>query len=176
MEREIALFFAWLCVCAGAAFAAAGGRFSSAPLSGVASYGGYAAAAAVAGGAAIFCIYALLASQLPLSVWAAFPLAAIPAAAAVAHARRLRRARRRARAGFEKSRLVVFGGGGGAGDSYDGGHYFCGRRRGGALFLNMFLPAIFSSAFCGVRKLRFAKTRRARKGRSGCCRCWRGRC
>ena len=105
MEREIALFFAWLCVCAGAAFAAAGGRFSSAPLSGVASYGGYAAAAAVAGGTAIFCIYALLASQLPLSVWAAFPLAAIPAAAAVAHARRLRRARRRARAGFENLAL-----------------------------------------------------------------------
>ncbi len=105
MNLEIApWFFAWLCVCAGGAFAfsasSAKSAFAPAP-SAPAVYGGYAAAAAAAGGGAVFCAYAILAAGIPSAEWAVFPLAAIPAAAAAMHARRLRRARCRARAGFE---------------------------------------------------------------------------
>lgn len=105
MDLEIALrCFAWLCVCAGGAFAAsvssAKSALSPAP-SAAAVYGGYAATAAAAGGGAVFAIYAIFAARIPFGEWMIYPLAAIPALAAAIHARRLRFARRRARAGFE---------------------------------------------------------------------------
>ena len=100
-------YFAWICLCAGGAFFAASPSAATAAPSPPSSYGKYAATAAIAGGAAIFLLQTILPA---FSVWMAFALATMPAAAAILHTRRLCRARRRARAGFEHLALWVLAG------------------------------------------------------------------
>ena len=95
------LLLGWLCVCAGGAFAVAGSSSVFAARSAPLMYGIYAACAAAAGGLTLLGFLALASVWIPFAEWQAFLLAAIPAFAAAIHARRLRRAKRRARAGFE---------------------------------------------------------------------------